>query len=180
MKVYRTSDCKEFEKIVSEYTEECLAIHTSNTMCVWTGKLPTLNRAECKNLGLEIGQGEYLGGSIVNMAGDLTIGIITWGDSDIVLTIFQKIFSWLLDEKKVNVSQDNNDILADGKKVASWARATKKDGWCQSFIHFSIGEMNTELVDKICSKEMNKIPGSLCDYGIDSEMILEQINSIID
>lgn len=175
VKIYKTTSCKEFEQLASAFIEPRYIIHITDKPCAWTGQLNTLNRTECERRDIDIGQGEYLGGSIVNMPGDLTICIITWGNSNLPQQIVDTTAKWL-SERKISIVRDENDILADGKKVISWARATTLQGWCQSAVHFSIGPMDLALVKAICTKPMKKIPGSLSEYGITAEMILNEIH----
>ncbi len=167
MKIITTPDPAAFER----YAEECLSGHEgvvvciNNAPCVWTGQLATLDVPACKHHGLYVGTGQYLGGSIVNMPGDLSVCITTWGSSEVAPQIVDKAVEWL-SGLGINLTRDENDVLAAGKKVISWARATTVKGWCQSVIHFSIGKMDLELVKEICTKPMEKIPGALSEYGI--------------
>ncbi len=167
MRIYRAESAAAFE----EYANRCLypggegcVYHISPSVSVWTGQLATLDLAACERLGLEVGHGQYLGGSIVNMPGDLSICITTWGDSDLAPEIVERMAARL--RELGEVSMDENDILLEGKKVVSWARATTVKGWCQSVIHCSVGPMDLDLVREICTKAMEKIPGSLGEYGL--------------
>lgn len=174
MKVYETSSLSEAVRLAEEWNEERCIVHISTEPCVLTGQLLTLNRNECNRRGLEIGQAVYLGGSIVNMLGDLSICIITWGNSDIAQNIVDCAAKWLV-ERGISVLRDGNDVLADGKKVISWAMATTLSGWCQSVVHFSIGPMDMGLVQAICTKPMEKVPGSLGDHKITAEEIYSAV-----
>ena len=71
----------------------------------------------------------------------------------------------------------SSDLLADGKKVASWARATLITGWVQTVAHFSVN-VDVDLIRQICTKPMVKVPGALSDYGITAEMIWDDIKDI--
>lgn len=167
------ADAQEF----AEFAYECVkgtpgfAFHIAKDNCVWTGRLDSLDRDACEDKGLCVGTGEYVGGSIVNMPGDLTVMLATHGQSSFAPDAIAAFADWLR-EKNLNVTQDENDVLVDGKKVASWARATMVNGMCQSCIHFSIGEMDLDLVQEICTKPMVKTPGALSEYGITADDIL--------
>lgn len=180
MTIYQAKTATEFV----EYTHSFLALgwtgcvyHISLDQSVWTGQLPTLDLDACARHGFTVGQGEYMGGSIVNMPGDLSICITTWGDSDLAPEIVERMMEQLTGMGKL--SQDENDILLDGQKVLSWARATIRQGWCQSVIHCSIGPMDLDLVREICTKPMEKIPGSLGDYGIIAQDLLKIAEPIL-
>ena len=167
MQIHEATSAKDFV----DYANECLdsghsgvVIHVCDEMCVWTGQLGTLNWSECERLGLPVGQGQYLGGSIVNMLGDLSICITTWGNSELAPQIVDRMAEML--QSAGEVSRDENDVLLDGKKVLSWARATMITGWQQSVIHCSVGPVDLETIQAVCMKPMEKIPGSLKEYGI--------------
>lgn len=178
MKIYRTSSVPEAVRLATEWTEERIIIGVAKEPSVMTGQLDTMRRRECEKLNLAIGQGEYLGGSIVNMTGDICICIITWGSSEIAKQIVDRSASWL-EEKGISITRDGNDVMADGCKVISWARATTSAGWCQSVVHFSIGRMDLDLVRSICTKPMEKIPGSLNAYGISTADVLGVISPLL-
>ncbi len=178
MKTYRTTSCAEFARLASEQSEERLIIHRAFAPCAWTGRLRTLNESECRRRGIPIGRGEYIGGSIVCMPGDLSLCLMSWGNSDFAPALVEAAADWLT-ERGIAVERDNNDVLADGKKVISWARATTVRGWTQSVVHFSVGPMDIGLVRAICTKPMAKEPGSLGEYGITAELILSALRDNI-
>ena len=162
MEIIKTKDPTVFE----QYAEECLAGHEgiiiciNENPCVWTGQLPTIDKSVCEEKDLVIGTGRYLGGTIVNMKGDVSICHTSWGITDFAPDIVDK-FADYLTERGIEVTRDENDVLAEGKKVLSWARATIVEGWTQSVIHFSVGKVNLKLIKAICTKPMEKQPGSL-------------------
>ncbi len=181
MKVQRTKRPEYFEAVANE----CLAgregaiVCINEEPCVWTGELNTLDLAACKRHKLYVGQGKYLGGSIVNMPGDLSLCITTWGHSELAPRIVERAAAWL-EKRGAAITRDENDVLADGKKVISWARATTIKGWCQSVVHFSVGSMDLELVREICTKPMVKEPGALSRYGVTAEMLWKEIKDILE
>ena len=177
MEIYKANNLTE----AVELSKECLSghegviIYVSEGPSVLTGAFNTLDRDACKRFGLQIGEAPYHGGTIVNMPGDLSLCITTWGNSEIAREIVDATVEWL-EGLGVKVSRNNNDVLADEKKVISWARTMTISGWCQSVVHFSVGKMNLDLVKEICTKRMVKIPGSLSDYGITADDILAKLN----
>lgn len=181
MKIIRTDSAER----VGEYIRDCFQppesalIYSGNEAVVSTGQLATLDLKECARRGLYVGKWEYLAGTIVVMPGDLSICITTWGDCELAPQIVDLAAAWL-SARGINITRDENDVLADGKKVVSWARARTLQGWCQSVVHFSIGAMDLELVQAICTKPMTKIPGSLGEYGITAEEMWELISPIVE
>lgn len=160
--------------VFTDYANECLAGHegavicVNDEPCVWTGQLATFDRGECEKRGLYIGVAQHLGGTIVNMPGDVSLCVTTWGNSEIAPKIAAKLTNWLT-EKGLSATTDGNDTLVDGKKVISWARATTVKGWCQSVVHVSVGKMDLKLVRAVCTKPMKKTPGALSEYGITAD-----------
>ena len=173
---FYTSDCKEFEA----YAEDCLTnqhegtvVHVGNDVCVWTGVLKTLSLEECEKRGLAVGHGRYVGGTIVCFHDDVSICHTSWGADGYGESVFAMTKTWLK-QKRLNVTSDNNDILVDDKKVFSYASIQLLSGWVQTVVHFSV-EVDLDLIKSICKKNMEKIPGALKEYGIDSQTILQKL-----
>lgn len=180
MEILKTNNPVEFLAFAEscldkQHGHEGLVIHVCEEPCVWTGALEwTLNAEECARRGLTVCKGRYLGGSIVNMPGDLSLCLTTWGDSEQAPLWVDKLAAYL-ERRGIAVTRDENDVLADGRKVLSWARATTLQGWCQSVVHCSVGKMDLELVRAICTKPMVKVPGSLAEFGITAEELLREL-----
>lgn len=176
MQTYMTHDPTEALRLYKECMSghDGLIVHIADSVFVETGAYDSLDRAECDRLGIPVAQADYLGGSIVCMPGDLSLCRITWGNDDWAKDIANLSTAWL-SGKGLTVTRDHNDILIDGKKVVSWARATNISGWCMSVVHYSIGPMDANLVDQICRKTMIKTPGSLGEYGINATDVLKAI-----
>lgn len=173
-------------KIFEDYANECLTghegitIHTAETPCVWVGLLSDMyNLVEIRARNLPVGQGHYYAGAIVNMTGDISVCITTWGLCDKGAEICQAVAD-ILKERGIEVTFDVNDVLADSKKVASYCSVPQASGWVQTVAHISIGKMDLELVKAICTKPMVKIPGALSEYNITTEDILPIIVDIIN
>ena len=179
MTIYMAADARDFETMANRETGETVAL-IHDTPCVWTGKLPTLDLAACERLGLYVGRGKYHGGSIVNMPGDLSLCVTTPTKSEIARRIVDAAAE-VLSEAGAAVTRDGNDVLADGEKVVSWARArVQNSGKWQSVVHFSAGTMDLDLVRQICTKQMLKIPGSLSRYSITANDCLKVAASVIN
>ena len=176
MIIIKTSDSGEVGRFIAGRLDgpESMLIHVAREPVVSTGQLNTLDLVECERRGLYVGKWEYLGGTIVVMPGDLSMCIVTWGESDLAQQIVDTVAEWLAG-RGIEVTRDGNDVMAYGKKVVSWARATNRNGWCQSVVHFSVGPMDLDLVRAICTKPMVKVPGSLGKYGISANDILAEL-----
>ena len=172
METYITNDPLEALRL----SEECLAghegliVHIADSVFVETGAFPTCDTVVCETLGIPVCRARYLGGSIVCFPGDLSFCEISWGHSDFAPELVASATAWL-QSKGLSVERDGNDILVDGRKVVSWARAATSKGWVQSVVHFSV--MSDEaLIQRICTKQMVKRPGALAEYGISADDIL--------
>ena len=171
MKVINTNDQKTFGDFVAESIkgEEGCAIHVADKICVWTGKSSGTYKLP-QGSDIEVYQGYYFGGSIVCFPDDITICVTTHGDNDYCKRFIEWLCRWMV-KSGMAAEIDGNDILLGGKKVASWARGTAPNFYCQSFAHMSIG-MDIEMIRKICTKPMEKVPAGLSEYGIDSATIM--------
>ena len=77
--------------------------------------------------------------------------------------------------KNIPASTNNNDLLINGQKIIGAVSETLPipyKGWVYFGLSISINS-DAELIDEICTKPMNKIPGALSDYGITSEEVME-------
>jgi len=182
MEIKYTTSAKSFERYANECLkgEEGAIIHSSDDNSVWVGQLESAyNQEAITERGLDVGQGQYFAGAIVNMPGDISVCITKSHLSDVGLDICDAVYNYLAD-KGIEVVKDGNDILAEGKKIASSCQVEMPNGYCQTVAHISIGKMDLELVKAICVKPMVKIPGALSEYGITAEDILPIIQNILE
>lgn len=117
------------------------------------------------------------GGAFVINKGDIGFGCVVRGlDNTIGYLITNKFVEYLV-EKGLNAIYDSNDILIDDYKVYGWSSHFYRDNNAL-FIscHFTMS-VDLDLIEKICTKPMSKIPKGLKDYGITKEQILDFISS---
>lgn len=184
MQIFKTSDPAKAMAFAAECIgpqgHEGLDVFFNRDLFLQTGVLATSDKEAARQRGIPVWEAEHLGGSIVCFPGDLSLCLTTWGDS---MPSFgpdcMDAVSRLLRERGAKVKQDNNDVLADGKKVASWARATLLSGWVQTVLHFSVN-VDLELIRAICTKPMAKIPDALSEYGITAEEIFKEIEPLLE
>lgn len=175
MNILETHDLDEAQS----FADECLAgregaiIFVCDEAQVLTGQTNTMNKAKCEELGLSVTTALHIGGTLVCMPGDVVVCLTTWGRTDYAKKLTETFADWLAGYGLVG--EDNNDVTMYGKKVVSWAGGSTAEGWYQSGVHFSIGPMNLDLVDAICTKPRKKTPGSLMEYHIGTEDVLEVI-----
>lgn len=78
-----------------------------------------------------------------------------------------------LKSKNINATTNNNDLMIDGKKIIGAVSETLPKpykGWVYFAVSISINA-DSDLIDQICLKPMNKVPGTLSNYGITTEEI---------
>lgn len=124
----------------------------------------------CAEMGYEIYEAYYNGGTIVGNAGDMALAHFSHHDNGWDERFVAYFAEWLKN-KGLNVTCDRNDVLVDGYKVC---------GLCVTRygrIDYTAGfiGINTNLDDikAICRKPMQKVPKGLSEYGITSEEVEE-------
>lgn len=136
-----------------------------------------LNKTDCFVL-----RANYHGGTTVVSPGDLSI-LIYNPDASLIGQDCLMIISDYLKQKGILTRIVGNDLLlykdtsGIGYKVGSWSEGTIKNKDWQAYevcIHFTIN-VNLDLISKICTKSMNKIPAQLSDYNITAEELLEKL-----
>lgn len=80
-----------------------------------------------------------------------------------------------LQAKGINAITNNNDLMIDGKKMVGAVSETLPEPYKGSvFFGLSISiNSDPELISKICTKESEKVPGALSDYGITTEDMMK-------
>lgn len=178
MTVFQTSDPAE----AMQFAADCLSEHKegfdvffNKETFLQTGRTETSDVSKAKELGIPVWTAEHKGGSIVCFDGDLSLCLLKRGNNSYGFE-WMNVCARLLEKAGADVGFDGNDLLADGKKVASWASAALPNGWMQTVAHFSVS-IDIEIVKMLCTKPMLKVPGALSEYGIDAEMIWNAISS---
>lgn len=143
-------------------------IGTSNETCILQGEnMPNLIE------GIPVYKTHDFGGSIIHFKEDVSVSnyqsnFNDWGDN------LMDIIANYLKSKGINAVRKGNDILIDEcYKVASYM-SEMLNGCLYTAAHISIG-MDLDLIKKVCTKEMIKIPKGLKDYGITKEEIISLI-----
>ncbi len=183
MQILKTHDLEEAAKFADRCLtdgHEGLDLLLNLSSFIQTGELAMYDNKAVEDANIAvIWKAKHLGGTIVSFAGDFNLCLITWGDRYPTFGIdCINIVAEMLSDRGVTTELDNNDLIANGKKVASWAKATLISGYVQTVAHFSIN-VDVDLVKQICVKPMLKVPGSLGIYGIDAEMICEKVLDLL-
>ena len=143
--------------------------HVAEFPLVHLGIEEDINEDYCKENNIPIFRVQRTGGAIVSNVGDfdfVTVDTVT--DSKKIPFLFSKLIHLLI-SKNLNAYFENNDLLIDGNKVASYSYRDVPGG-IYTAMHISMS-VNIELIKNICNKEMIKIPKGLNDFGITNEDI---------
>lgn len=118
------------------------------------------------------------GGAFVVNKGDIGLGYVAKGLDNTIGYLVSKRFTEYLKNKGLNAHEENNDILIDGYKVFGWASHYYKEQEC-IFIscHFTMS-VDLDLIEKICTKPINKTPKGLSCFGITREEVQHFICSL--
>lgn len=116
-----------------------------------------IDYALCAELGMDVVELGYNGGSLVGTADDLGLMVIAPADIGLDANYFLQKYQSILAQSFDNVAIDNNDILIDGKKVMGGY----SDQVGGSFVYasqFSFAD-SSALIAQICKKQSAKTPG---------------------
>lgn len=151
-------------------------VKSNKTICL-KGMFSDLNEDVCKANNVQIYNTNHFGGTIVNFKEDLCFAKFTKGKNIYIREFIHKLADYLK-EKGLNITIDNNDILVDGYKCASFMSVHVKEYFFAA-AHISIG-MDIDLIKKICNKPMKKTPIGLKEYGVTTTMVKEFIEQFVE
>lgn len=161
------------EKIIESKANGLIVLLTEKIeVCI--GQYGYYDKGYCKANGIETYDARHLAGSVVCFPGDISLMFISWGTTSFAEEAINTLVK-MLNDRGVDAIIDHNDVMVDDKKVASYAIFKELDGWVKTGVHFSVNS-DIDVIEKICTKPMVKIPGQLSDYGIGAEDIQEALN----
>ena len=159
--------------------KEAIVYCIADDNCAVVGNNGHANMENIQKLGVKLVQINHEGGTIVLSPGDIDIGIFTEGYYGDILR--NSVIDGIINKIKSNgydVTYSNNDILVNGRKVAS--HGSRMFGKIlYTAIHISIN-INIDLIKAICTKEMVKIPDGLINYGINTNDILNIMSEVLE
>lgn len=123
---------------------------------VWHGN-DTLDVDLCGELGIDVLDMGYRGGTIVSGPEDFSFGVLLPETVDVEAGYFLSMLQAIFNNHGVSAEVDGNDILIDGRKVAGSMSFRKQKLFffgCQ--ISFSD---HADLVEILCNKKSSKTPG---------------------
>lgn len=156
---------------------EGLVYCVADDYCAVVGSNGGADFEAIEKAGIKMVQIKHEGGTIVLSPGDVDIGIFTKGFAgrEYQKEIVERVTK-LLAEKGFEAQMNGNDLLVEGKKVLGFGSRVFGD-ILYTAIHFAINT-DLELIKKICTKSMVKVPGALRDYGISTNDITSILSEI--
>lgn len=143
--------------------------HRANHPLVHLGLDNDIDRNYCEANNIPIFEVKRIGGAIVSNVGDFDFVIVNKNTNrDAPPILLQKLFH-LINQHKLNVKWDKNDLLIEDYKVASYSYRNIPSG-IYTAIHISMS-VDMELIKNICKKPMIKTPKGLNDFGITNEEV---------
>lgn len=159
---------------------EGLLLYLPIEICALATVVGTIDEEFVESNGIDYVKLGNDGGCIVAFPGNIEIGYFSKDLNDTFLERVTENVMEFLKGKGLNATRDNNDILINETyKVFSTSKANYNHKILFGAIHVSIN-CDAELVDKICTKPMNKIPKGLSEYGITSDEMLDLIIGIYE
>ena len=159
--------------------QEACVCSVADAPCAIVGSNGGSNEDAAKCLGILVVHMGNEGGTIVANTGDVDIGIFTNGYSG--NDIRDRLIGLIAEEVKANsgaeIMLDGNDYMVNGRKVIGCG-SRMHDGVLYTAMHIAI-HSNVELVRKICTKRMSKIPGALSEYGVTTEFVTAALQKAI-
>ena len=118
--------------------------------------------------------GKYIGGNVIAFPDDL---VCNWISDKSLLDDFVADVAKYLSEKFIPVYRDNNDIMVDGKKLFGTMSTPYNGNYYEGlFLSF---RPDIETIQKVCKKEMKKVPVGLAEFGVTPEEIIKLCQELI-
>lgn len=173
MKIIKTTHeqvTQEVQKLI-QLQQEAFVYCVAEAPCAVVGTNGHADIEKAIELGIKVVQINHEGGCIVTNTGDVDVGIFTKGyyGHQIRDTIINKLVT-LLSADGINATIMSNDLIVKDRKVLGFGSRMYGE-ILYTAIHISLNT-DLELVRQICTKPMEKIPGSLSEYGVTTEDVV--------
>lgn len=146
------------------YNQEDMFFGVWEETAVHYGKDGGFNWMIAAQYGLKCYNIHKAGGAMVTQPGDICYACISKTKINFDKHFCQYLKQKLL-EKGLNITEEKNDLLIDGKKFLGDMKITLPNGLYFYGGHISY-HVNLPLIEKICTKPMEKVPVGLADYNI--------------
>lgn len=160
-----------FNEIINA-KRECAVYGIPDGHFVFKGTSDLINLEYCEGHQINLLQIPNEGGVIVLSEGDFEIGIFKYNGWDIHTDLIE-FFQRELSKTIQNIIVLDNDLIVDDiYKVAGLSSRHLGNNYVYTAMHISVN-VDLDLINNICTKEMKKIPKGLSDYGITTDYIKE-------
>lgn len=167
-----------FDDVISN-RKQCFVYGIPDDNYVFQGTTTACDCDYCEKNNIKLLPIPNEGGVIVLSKGDVEIGVFKDNGWD-VCNNYMKALCNRLREKVPNIEVLDNDLVIDGKYKCAGSSSRNlgdaRNPYIYTAVHISLN-VNLDLINHICKKEMVKIPKGLGDYGYTTEEIK---NIIID
>lgn len=130
----------------------------------------------CEDNNIFVVKMGHSGGVIVTSDEDTNIGLVLKKSNLLDSWILKKLNSFF-HSKNLNSYVDGNDIMIENYKIVGVSKKQLIGDWVLHCVQIS-QKIDINLINNICIKPMNKLPGQLCDFGnINRNDILEEVRT---
>lgn len=168
-----------FHDVISN-RKQCFVYGIPDDNYVFQGTTHMCDCEYCEENNVKILPIPNEGGVIVLSKGDVEIGIFKDNGWDTCDKFMQELCEKLKD-KVPNITVDGNDLIIDGKYKCVGSSSRNLGDAINPYIytaaHISLN-VDMELINHICLKEMKKIPKGLGEYGLTTEDITDMVIDI--
>ena len=165
---------QEFENITQNRLEYVLGFVSTHTMVAF-GNDKGLDVQYMIDNNIPYWYTNNFGATIIKSAGDFGVAVTKvdgWKDGEQYINLVKDY----LISKGINASLNGNDLMVDEiYKVGSYGSVNLGDRYIYTAFHFSMN-VDLDLIKRICTKPMVKIPKGLSEYGI----TYQEIEKIFD
>lgn len=166
-KVNQPDTCSEIKKNI-----EC-GNHTAFRVMVdapaaFVHKERQVDKELCEEMGYEVYEAYYNGGTIIGNEGDMAFAHFGEPDNGWMMRFAAYFMAWL-EGKGLRACFERNDILVDGFKVCGLC--TTRYGRIDYTAGFIGVNTNLDHIKRICRKAMHKVPKGLAEFGITTEEV---------
>jgi len=159
------------EKLANIKTNECLLCQNiSDEVIIGTNEKAEFNNPK-KYKAID---GHHSGGIVVMFPGDV---ICNWVSEVSLIEPIKDMVCCYLMNKGLPLNFDSNDIMINGKKLFGTMSTPYNGNYYEGmFLSFN---PDKDLIDKICKKEMKKVPIGLSSYNISPEEMITLCRDLI-
>lgn len=167
-----------FEKNIAAYYNTFLISHNDRTYAI-VGNTNDINQDVCEESNVKVINIHHLGGTLVLT--ETAVGFAYVGE-ELTREFYNALvnqFVQYLQKRGLNAEHVDNDVMVDGYKIGSWTKRILPNEAHWFTFQISL-DNDPELINKICTKPMKKVPKGLSEYGITKEEVITFLEDFVD